>query len=194
MAVNNPIFLIFDRQASALTGWNGSASSIPKLIQGDVRDLRIQIVDPSAATFTTAPYQVFNAGDVGFAGYVTLSATPKGDGTQTVFAGPLLLTWDPVNKWFVGSLDLTGANIAAAIGSGEGTTATFQFELKANSAPQTIFQQDGNSIVAPANPGAVTNPAQASLYSTTAEIAAKYVPILGGAGAGLYLTSPDGTK
>jgi hypothetical protein len=198
MSLLSPITFYLSSVDGSFVNFNGGSLAWPQLFQGDTRDLQIGIVMPSGNP--NAPYTVVNGNGVTL--YVTMGATPKGDGSQTIYAGPLAMVWNPnvlngtgnANGAWQGSLSLAGANLAAAIGTGASTTATFEINLSTGGIPQGLAQNT-ITIFAPENPNGNTIPQPAINYLTKAQSDSAYVDKNGGvAGDGFFLISPAGTK
>lgn len=190
MAGFNPIILSVDDQAQTLVSFGGSLAAWPNLFQGDTRDIQIQILQPTGNP--VSPYSIPNL--AGYVLYVTMGATPNGGGTQTIYVGPIALTWNAALIAFTGMLNLTGSNLATAIGANASVAATAELNLSNAGIPQGIYQNT-MVILAPENPGGVVVPQPAASYSTTQQIAAAFVPQNGGnPGQGRIEISPNGNK
>lgn len=191
MANFNPIILWIDDQQQQLVSWNGSSAAWPELFQGDVRDIQIGVLIPTGNQAGTA-YGVANLN--GYSMYLTITATPKGDGSQTVYAGPVALAWNAALNAFTGTLNLQSANIATAMGTGAQITATVGVNISQAGNPQGLYQST-LAIFAPANAQATVAPQPANQYLTSIQTEAEFVPRGGGqAGQGRIEISPSGFK
>jgi hypothetical protein len=193
-----PITFYLSTVDGSFVNFNGGLLAWPQLFQGDTRDLQIGLVTPTGNP--NAPYTVFNGNGVVM--YVTMGATPKGDGSQTIYAGPLAMAWNPnilngtgnASGAWQGSLGLAGANLAAAMGVLSQIPATYEINVSIGGIPQGLAQNT-ITIFAPENPNGNTVPQPAVNYPTTQQALALFVNKNGGnAGDGFFLISPGGTK
>lgn len=194
MAVSSPIFMVFNRQTGALVaGFNGSVAAIPLLGQGNVRDLKIQFVDPSGSIGLNGqnPWTVANMAAYSLAAYV--SAQPLGVGGPAPVASNLGLAYDATNNWFTGTLDLTPAGVTTLIGANPSVPAFLEFDVSySGNTVLTVLQSI--TIFAVENKTGSSNPVPAASYPTTNQANATYVPFVGAPGVGFILTSPAGKQ
>lgn len=189
----NPIIFWVNAVTGNFENIAGGATAWPAIFQGDTRDLQIGIVTPTGNP--NNPFTFFNG--AGETMYVTIGATPKGDGTQIIYAGPLAMAWNNgagANGFFTGSLNLTGANLATAIGTGASVSAVVEINISGGGQVQGLYQ-NSLTIFAPENPGGVVVPNPPVNYLTAVESYAAFVPKSGGNnGDGFFMLSPAGTK
>lgn len=188
---SNPIKLVFDRQAQQLVLFNGSASQLPVLNAGDVRDLIVQIVDPSPTSATGPQYVAVDMS--AFAMHFVIGSQPTGAVPSTILAQQNTWTWDAANKWFTAALDLTSSAVTTYLYTAYQLGAYLQVDMRLASVEQTIFQ--GPILVqASVDTGAVSSPAVPNLYRTAAEADNRYLSKLAILGESKIWLSADGTK
>lgn len=193
----NPIILAVDQQNRALVVFSAtsgvSRSSWPKLFQGSVQDLQVYVVNPTGNTSAQYSVQVLGTSTCKV---TACSGAPNGNGTQTIVAGPLVMSWTTVSStvgYFSGSLDLTQSNLASAIGINPTATVTIEIEIVTAAINQPIYQES-IVIYAPADANAVVNPQPPVNYLTAAESDGRYVLRILAPGDGILFTSDDGTQ
>jgi len=191
MATAIPISLSIDLQGLKLVPFQGSVGTLPNFYQGNIKDISVIGLQPTGSDFGAAWTQ---ANLVGYTMEVTISATPKGDGSQVLYMAPVALTSSgTVATLFTGQLDFTQSNLQTAMGSLSQIPATIEFEIILAGVRQTVYQ-DTITIFAPADNGGSVTPSPATSYYTAAQVNAQFVKIQGSPGTGFYLVSPDGTK
>lgn len=193
MSATNPIFAVFNRQTGQLApGVNGSVATMPDLPQGNIRDLKIQFVDPSGAGLSKNPWTTANMSAFTLACYV--SAQPLGTGGPAAVAFTLAggFTYDAANNWWTGSLDLTPAGVTSLIGGNPSVAAFLEFDVSfsGNTVLTTLTPL---KIFAVVNKSVTPNPLPAASYPTTNQANASYYPIAGRAGQAVRLISKGGT-
>lgn len=194
--MSNPIVLNVDQQNQKLVAFNTinglgvSVTSWPKLFQGSSPDVQIGVVNPTGSTSNQYAQQILATSTI----KVTICAgAPKGDGSQTVVAGPTVLSWSAGANAFIGTLSLTLAALATAMGVNPTLSCTLEIELVTAAVPYPIWQEL-LVVYAPADANAVVTPNPPSNYQTAVEAAGTFVAKLGQPGDGFILTSPDGTQ
>lgn len=204
--MSNPIRIAFDRQNQVIipttiyTAGIGSASAsqFPKLYLGDVRDIIIQVFDPPVISGNSQGgiplYVPVNYGGA-YAGIFAIGSNPIGNAAPTPYINDLNLAWDNINFYFTGSIDLTLAATATAMGANPTLAACASMIVRQAGIPQTIWQSaaGGITLYAPENPNAVTtNPSNPTAYFTAAETRSGFLPAPPVNGKILYLNSSDG--
>ncbi len=199
----NYLKLAFNRQApNQLAIVGGFAAAMPVFFQFDVKDLIIQVFDPSQAQLTGA--QAFNPVDLaGDIMRVTMSGTPAGNAAPTILAQNTNLVWNatPGNVsltgnqigYFSGTLDLTSVALANFIAGGSAAQPYLEFALRENGVTKPLWSQQVTVLAVP-DQGQASGAAAQSLFATLAEVKAGFMAKYGtGADSKIWL-SPDGTK
>ena len=131
------IKLAIDRQSRRLVTYNGSASSLPDLFQGNNQSFQIQFVDPATSGLGT--YTPVDMAGTGLR--VSIGATPTGTaGSPTPLAIQNTWTWNSGanQKYFTGSIALNVAAIDSFIGTA--AQATAYFEINSTSGGDRITE------------------------------------------------------
>lgn len=193
MAQTIPINIAVNMQDTQNLGvWPGFVLQLPPFFQGSVKDVAIIGVQPTGNDGGAA-FSLANLASYGC--LVTITAKPKGDGTQAVYVPTTTLT--PTNTaqglQFLGSLDFRGSTLASAIGTNDSITATLEIEFVINGLNQPAFQTEQCTILAPADAGAVVIPTPTANYLTAAQSAAQFLGFTNANGIGFKLYSADGS-
>lgn len=193
MAGGPPLILTIDEQNAKLVGFLGSPTSIRDLFQYNTVGLIIRVVDPAASAIfpqvSSAQYTVVNLN--GFGMRVVVGDAPAGTAGQVPLAGPVVMTWDPVNQYFTGDLALNTANIDSFLGGSPIKTAYFEVTLTGNAARETILQATFN-LKATVDESSSNAPAPTNQYLTSTETAAQFMPLKGAPGQTFIMVSPNG--
>lgn len=180
--------LSIDRQNKTLVNFNGSASSIPGLFQGNTQDFEITFVDPP-----TSLQGSYTKADVGTDGLrVAIGQTPTGTaGGPTPLAIQTSWTWSSSNKNFSASIALNTTDIDSYIGTAASKSAYFEVNLTTGGNRITILQTQF-TLFAVVDEQTSTTPATGDRYLTAAESIAAFVKFINDNGATIVLKSPGG--
>lgn len=181
--------LTIDRQKRALVSFNGTPGQMPDCFQSNTLSLQIQVVDSPTAALALPTV----ADLAGFGLRASVGMQPTGTaGGPTPLALQDTFTWDPVNKWFTGSLALNVAAINTFIGALSSIPAYFELNLT-SPTPDTILQTLFN-LRAVVDEGTTTVPPTTDIYLTQAAIIATFAPRVGKPGQTQIFVSPTTGK
>ncbi len=181
--------LAIDRQNRKLVNYNGQVTAIPAVFQGNVIDLRIQVVDPTGVV-SGAQYSAVALGSYGMR--VAIGAEPTGtSGGPTPLALQNTFTWNAADSSFTGSIECNTAAIDSFIGSASSRSAWFEVNLTLAGNRITILQETF-TLKAVVDEATSTVPTPTDSYLTTAESRATFQPRVGAAGDVLVLKSSGG--
>lgn len=183
--MSNAIMLAIDRQNQVILTVAGFAATLPTLYQNDVRDILIQVYDPTGPTIVDM---------TGYSMRVSVGTIPTGTTPSTLLVPVATLTYDSVNKWFTGQLDCSQPSFTAGLGTNETTTGTLiDVNVRLSGVPQHILLAPlvCSAVVDPGTGG--NNPITPNLFYTKAEIDAAFLKIGPQVGKTYYINTPDGT-
>lgn len=193
MAVSNPIKAAIDRQAGALTQYNGSVAVIPTLFQGELKAFQVQVVDPPVFAATSATPTVISM--AGITLDIVIALKPTGDNSSPAIASVLNLAFDnSANQWYVGNLDLTQVAVTNALGANASVPATIEFRFWFGGYPVLTFQQ-AIILAAAIDKGSVAlPPTPAVSYFNRNEALSNFVTWIVPAGQVIIFNTSDITK
>lgn len=133
--------ITLNRQNLTIVPYHGSLAGLAPFFQNNLLTFRIQVVDPSGDPFS--PWDVVDyAGASGLTFTISSRATGTvADSDEFVLAEALEAdwTWDAVNKWWTGSVNINTPAVAAWLGILDKRNALLEIQVITGNDPITIF-------------------------------------------------------
>jgi hypothetical protein len=177
------LYLAIDIVNKILVSYNGSASVLPTFGQTDMVELQLQFVTPNPGN--VIPYIAVDVTTDNQIPVVTMASKIQGveadEGTYLLAqAVNAAFTWDPVNLWYTGQLNVNTTEVETLIGSAPSAPAFFEVDLTIGGIdPYCVLLPTGITISATAySTGAVPTPVEGS-YGTFGLVAGANVAIAG---------------
>jgi hypothetical protein len=192
--------LFVDIDAKTLTSGKSRTDSytIPTLYQGDTVALQIWLLkrtDYYNTPLLGSPYSAVAL--TGMSCRVGIGNPSAGTGSPTppIYQNTFTIQTDATGQYFNGELYISPSAVASLIGTATSGTAKLEIEINEGGKYATVFQ--GNVTLAAElieDAAATEPPMPTDGYYTKAETNALFVPRSMGAGDGIQLVSPDGSK
>jgi hypothetical protein len=138
------LYLAFDIVNKTLVPYNGSAVALPGFYQTNLVELQLQFVTPTPGS--VVPYSAVDVSGAATFPRLTIASKVTGTlGDEATYALAQAVegafTWDPINLWYTGVINLDTAAMSTYIGAQSSQPGVIEVDLTTGGVdPNTIFQ------------------------------------------------------